>query len=197
MDHVQLIKTILTAFFAEFMDLFQKALAQEIHAESAQFLDKETFTDLPLGERKVLDMLAKVETVSGRPLVILVHIEAESRYPTNFPERMFNYYIALRLRHQILVFSIVLYFEKQGEGIWRETHREELTGKQSVQFDYDAIGLPGLDSAQNLATSNPLAFAFASQMRRGNWSRARLKYECLSRIARCDVDEARQSLLIN
>ena len=197
MDHDQLIKTILIAFFTEFLDLFLPELAQEIDAASVQFLDKETFTALPLGEKKILDVVARVETVSGRPPVILVHIEAESGYPTDFPARMFNYHITLRLRHQVLVFSIVLYLRKQGEGIWRETHREGLAGKQFIQFDCDAIGLPGLDAAQHLATGNPLAFAFAVQMKRGDWSRARLKYECLSRITRCDVDEARKSLLIN
>ncbi len=197
MDHDQLSKTILTAFFGEFIELFQKALVQAIHVDTTQFLDKETFTDLPLGEKKILDVVAKMETVSGNPPVILIHIEIESGYPTDFPERMFNYYTVLRLRHHLLIISIVVYLEKSGEGLWRETHREAPLGKQSVLFDYDAIGLPGLDAATYLATGNPLAFAFAAQMKRGDWSKGRLKYECLSRIVRCQVNEARRSLLIN
>ncbi len=197
MDHDQLSKTILTAFFGEFIELFQKALVQAIHVDTTQFLDKETFTDLPLGEKKILDVVAKMETVSGNPPVILIHIEIESGYPTDFSERMFNYYTVLRLRHHLLIISIVVYLEKSGEGLWRETHREAPLGKQSVLFDYDAIGLPGLDAATYLATGNPLAFAFAAQMKRGGWSKGRLKYECLSRIVRCQVNEARRSLLIN
>jgi hypothetical protein len=197
MDHDQLSKTILTAFFGEFIELFQKALVQAIHVDTTQFLDKETFTDLPLGEKKILDVVAKVETISGNPPVILIHIEIESGYPTAFPERMFNYYTVLRLRHHLLIISIVVYLEKSGEGLWRETHREAPLGKQSVLFESDAIGLPGLDAATYLATGNPLAFAFAAQMKRGDWSKGRLKYECLSRIVLCQVNEARRSLLIN
>ena len=112
-------------------------------------------------------------------------------------DRTFNYYTALRLSYHLPIFPIVLYLEKQGQGIWREMHREGVIGRQFVHFDYEAIGLSGLDAAEYLATGNLLAFALAAQMKRGDWSRVRLKYECLSRIPRCDVDEARKSLLIN
>ncbi len=104
MDHDQLIKTILAAFFVEFLELFYPELAQEIKVDSTQFFDKETFTDLPLGEQEILDVLAKVETVSGKPPEIFVHIEGKSGYLTNFPERMFNYYTALRLRYHLPIF---------------------------------------------------------------------------------------------
>jgi hypothetical protein len=34
-------------------------------------------------------------------------------------------------------------------------------------MSYDVIGSPGLDAAPYIATRNPLAFAFAAQMKRG------------------------------
>ncbi len=114
MDHDQLSKTILKVFFAEFLNLFQPELAQHIHPDTARFSDKETFTGLPLGEQKILDVLVEVETVSGDARKLLIHIEVESGYPTDFPERMFNYYTALRLRHHLLIVSIVVYLEKWG-----------------------------------------------------------------------------------
>jgi hypothetical protein len=197
MDHDQLSKTILKAFLGEFLTLFQPDVAQQIALETVQFLEQELFTDLPMGEKQLLDVVVKVRTVSGNPAELLIHIEVESGYPTDFPERMFTYYTALRLRHHLLIISIAVYLEKQGEGLWREPYHETVMGKSVVRFEHDAIGLPGLDAERYLATGNPLAFAFAAQMRRGDWSKARLKSECLSRIAHCAVDAARKSLLVN
>jgi len=100
---------------------------------------------------------------------------------------MFTYYTALRLRHRLRIVSIVVYLEKRGnppppfenggrgDSSGREPYDEAVMGKSVVRFEYDAIGLPGLDAAKYLATGNPLTFAFAAQMRRGEWLKARLK----------------------
>ena len=196
MDHDQLSKTILKAFFAEFLSLFVPEMAQHLALETAQFLEQELFTDLPQGKKQILDVVVKVKTVSGNPVELLIHIEVESGYPTDFPERMFTYFTVLRLRHHLLIVSIAVYLEKQGEGLWRELYQETVFSRSVVRFEHDAIGLPGLDAATYFTTGNPLAFAFAAQMKRGEWSKARLKYECLSHIVRCEVDAARKSLLI-
>jgi len=54
MDHDQLNKTILKAFFPEFLTLFQPDLAQHIRLDTVQFLEQEIFTDLPVGEKRFL-----------------------------------------------------------------------------------------------------------------------------------------------
>ena len=56
MNHDQLSKTIVKAFFAEFLTLFQPDLAQHLSLDTVQFLEQELFTDLPLGEKKLLDV---------------------------------------------------------------------------------------------------------------------------------------------
>ena len=88
---------------------------------------------------------------------------------------------------------------KEGNGLTHYALRFTFHVSRSTQ--YAIRGIPffhdPLDAATYLATGNPLAFAFAAQMKRGDWSKGRLKYECLSRIVRCQVNEARRSLLIN
>ena len=56
-DHDQVFKTLIKEFFREFMELFLPQEAAEIDFARIEFLDKETFTDAPHGEKRVMEAL--------------------------------------------------------------------------------------------------------------------------------------------
>ena len=55
--------------------------------------------------------------------------------------------------------------------------------------------MPELDAQKYLATGNPVAYALAPLMNRGNLSKAQLKAVCLSGIAQSNVTELQRALL--
>jgi hypothetical protein len=49
-SHDQLSKSLLKAFFADFLRLIDPGVASHLQVEEATFLDKEIFTDWPAGD---------------------------------------------------------------------------------------------------------------------------------------------------
>jgi len=70
MRHDQLAKTLITTFFPDFLTLVAPESARHLRLAEVSFLDKEFFTDQPTGDRRELDLLARVpEEGSGRVLL--------------------------------------------------------------------------------------------------------------------------------
>lgn len=67
--------------------------------------------------------------------------------------------------------------------------------EEAVRFQYRAFSLSGCLAADYLALPEPLAWALAALMRRGKWSRAEHKIECLRRVAGADLP-AKSSLAL-
>lgn len=59
-DHDRLFKELISTFFTEFLDLFLPEVRSYTDARSLEFLDKETFQDITAGDRRELDLLAKL-----------------------------------------------------------------------------------------------------------------------------------------
>ena len=59
-DHDQLFKQLLNAFFLEFLDLFAPELASNIDRDRLKFLPQEYFTDLIEGERRAMDLVVRI-----------------------------------------------------------------------------------------------------------------------------------------
>jgi hypothetical protein len=75
-------------------------------------------------------------------------------------------------------------------------------GRQSFErpasvFHYQVLGISGCRAEEWLARPEPVAWAFAALMRPGSWSRAKLKLECLRRIATSDVVGLRKQVLVD
>ena len=64
MMHDQLFKDLLHAFFPDFLRLFVPELAVDIDDEPITFLDGEAFTDVPVGLRRVADVVAAIGTLT-------------------------------------------------------------------------------------------------------------------------------------
>lgn len=71
-------KELLKAFFPEFLQLFCPDIAEALDFSTLRFLDKEVFTDIPMGDLREADLVAEIKTCSGEVELVLVHTEIES-----------------------------------------------------------------------------------------------------------------------
>ncbi|MBI3269603.1 MAG: hypothetical protein HYZ53_11325 [Planctomycetes bacterium] len=197
MKHDLLFKSLLRAFFRDFLRLFWPNKAARIDFRHVRFLDQEVVTDLPRGSQRWLDLVAEVSDRTGRRKTVLIHVEIEARLRACFARRMFRYYMALRMRYNREVFPIALVLSGTGRGVERAGCSDEALGDQVCAFRFWRILLPALAGAAYVSAPNPLAPAFAALMKPGGRARAQWHLECLRGIARARVNEARRSLLVH
>ena len=197
-DHDQIFKRLIEAFFREFMELFCPTEAQLIDFSTVEFLRKEHFTDVERGLRRRLDLVAKVGLKAGGEKFVLVHGEFEaSRKEQGFPRRMFKYFCQLFLRYNTEIVPIAVFSD---DARWRSPVPDHfelgLPGKTFVRFEFHLIKLKHLDYRQFLESNNPLAYALMAKMDYNRKRRVRLKADFLRLILACPVDPARRSLLV-
>jgi hypothetical protein len=104
-DHDQRLKVLLKEVFEAFFLGFFPDWAARFEFTDIDWLDKELFLAAPDGERRQLDLVARLKLRPGAPppregvndLVALVHVEIESRDSiAAFRPRMIDYYVQLR-----------------------------------------------------------------------------------------------------
>ena len=178
-QHDKIFKQLLRNFLADFLRLVLRE-PDRLDLSAPEFLDKELFAGGPHGRRREPDLLVRVGTVDGRPL--LIHVEIEARASRGMEERLWRYRNQILARYETLVLSIVIYLKRGRPGVHLET-RESGLGPDFPEFRYVAFGLEGCRAAEYLARPEPLAWAFAALMDPGPLSRAELKMACLRRIA--------------
>src|SRR5262245_44731325 len=154
-DHDQRFKTLLREFLPEFFALFFPDWVARFDFTNAEWLEQEAFLDPPGGEKRILDVVAKVPThipipdPAGRVadhslLVVNVEIESPER-ATDIRPRMLWYYEFLRRRHSLPVFPVCLFLRVALDGIGWDTYEERLWDHPLLRFEYTYIGLPALD----------------------------------------------------
>lgn len=198
--HDQLFKELIRTFFAEFLPLVAARAVERLDPARSTFLDKETFTDIPKGERRELDLVALVprRASSSSPSSAIVHVEIEAVARPGMGQRLWSYARQLRLRHFHPVLTIVVYHRGGPPGIVWETLRENQLGLELEQFTYCSWGLEKSRAEDYLARPQPVAWALAALMRSKALSRPRHKLECLRRIAaEPDLNDAQRFLLAN
>jgi len=196
MRHDQLFKAVLEPLLQDFLELFFPAVAARLDFETLRFVDKEVFANVPEGDVREADVVARLETREGAPEIILVHVEVQARPETEFPRRMFEYYALLRLHHRLPVFPVVLYL-RGGPASAVEEYKEELFGEEQLRFRYRSVALARLHAEEYVGAS-ALGAALAALMRRGK-TRDRLLFrrEMLSRVLESELDDALKYLLVN
>jgi hypothetical protein len=197
-DHDQIIKKLIQVFFREFMELFFPREARLINFRRVDFLLQEHFTDIRLGNRRVLDLVVKVGLRAGGEKYVLIHIEIESsRKEADFPRFMFKRFCQLFLRHETEIFPIGLFTD---DAVWRtrvpDFFELRFPNKTIVHFAYHLIKLKNLDHRQFLESKNPLAYALMAKMNYNRRERVRLKADFLRLILGSGIDPARQSVLV-
>ena len=196
MSHDQLSKRLLETFFPDFLRLIAPDSARRLRSGEAVFMDKELFLDWPTGNRRELDLLAKVPKEEGNA-DLLVHVEIESKASTGMDQRLWQYYMQIRLRHKLLVLPILLNLRGGRPGVGLEILEEGIEEEATGIFRYRVLGLSGCWAEEWLARPEPVAWAFAALMRSRIWSRAELKVECLRRISQSGETGFRKEVLVN
>jgi hypothetical protein len=201
-DHDQRMKVLLREFFVEFMRLFCPLWAARLDFATVAWLEKEIFPDPPRGERRAVDLLARVATsepawpLPFRDLLALVHLEVESAEKVAvFRKRMYDYYHYLSRLHNLPVLPVAVYLRVGLEGLGWDTYEEYVWEDRVVHFTYRYIGLPGLDAEQYVRQDNWLGVALSALMRMPAERRLDLGQDAWRRLIRCPENAHRRYLL--
>src|SRR5919204_1493085 len=203
-DHDQRLKVLLKEFFKQFFGCFSPAWAARFDFGDVTWLDKEVFLAPPQGERRHLDLVARVGLRPGTPppqagfaqLLALVHVEVESRESVQpFRPRMFEYYVQLRRHTGLPVLPIGLFLRVGLDGIGWDAYEEHFWGQRLLRFEYAYVGLPALDGEPYATGENLLGIALSALMRVPPERRAELYAEGLKRINRSGENDYRRYLL--
>jgi hypothetical protein len=180
-QHDKIFKQLLHAFLDDFLRLVVPETLDRLDLSSPEFLDKELFAGGPHGQRQEPDLLVRIRTVNGGPL--LIHVEIEARASPGMEERLWRYRNQIQARYDTPVLSVVLNLKRGRPGVYLRARKSDL-GPDFTGFRYVSFGLAGCQAAEYLARPEPLAWALAALMDPGSLSRAELKMACLRRIAR-------------
>jgi Domain of unknown function (DUF4351) len=204
-DHDQRLKVLLKEFFEAFIRCFFSKWADRFDFTDIDWLDKELFLSPPQGEKRQLDLVAKLKLRPGAPpirpgmtdLVALVHVEVESRESTVvFQPRMFDYYVQLRRDYRLPVLPIALFLRVGKKGIGWDAYQEHFWEEEVIRFRYAFIGLPGVPGLPYATGENLLGVALSALMELPDERRAELYAEGLKRIADSGENDYRQFLLV-
>ena len=203
-DHDQRLKVLLKEFFEAFFTGFLPTWAARFEFTEIDWLDKELFLAPPQGEKRQLDLVARLKLRPDAPppragvtdLVALVHVEVESRDSvTAFRPRMFDYYVQLRRDTGLPVFPIALFLRVGLDGAGWDAYEEHFWEQRIIRFEYAYVGLPGLPGEQYATGENLLGVALSALMRQPADRRAELYAEGLKRIAGSGENDYRRFLL--
>jgi hypothetical protein len=196
-DHDQFLKRLLEEFFGDLLRIVAPELASKLRLEDREFLESELFTSFPEGERRYLDLVARVKSVEGEPEVVLVHVEIERRARGAMGRRLLDYALQLWLKHHRPVVPVVLYLRGGKPGVTREEARVEAFGETCLVLYYRAFGLSRSAAVEYLDRPEPLAWGLAALMRRGELSSARHRLACLRPMTTADLTDKQRYLLVN
>jgi hypothetical protein len=203
-DHDQRLKVLLKEFFAQFFLCFFPSWAARFDFGELTWLDKEVFLAPPQGEKRQLDLVARLAVRPEAPppragsteLLALVHVEVESRESVQpFRPRMFEYYVQLRRDSGLPVLPIGLFLRVGLNGVGWDAYEEFFWEQRLLLFAYAYVGLPALDAEQYATGEHLLGVALSALMRVPAERRAELHAEALKRIARSGENDWRQYLL--
>jgi hypothetical protein len=203
-DHDQRFKELLREFLRDFFVTFFPDWASRFDFARAEWLEQELHLDPPQGEKRVIDLLAKVANQPaawpnppGDPHT-LIHLEIESAdAAAEFRRRMYEYYVQLRRKHRLAVLPVALFLRVGLDGTGRDAYEDRLAGWPVVRFEYLYVGLPRMDGEITCRGDNPLAIALSALMRLPKENRAAMKLAAVRRIGEIGGTEYRKMLLID
>ena len=115
---------------------------------------------------RTADVVAELQTSDGVDKLVLVHIEVELNWGSDFGERMYEYYTLLRQRYRKPIIPIAVFLHGGGDGVVEETYHEASLGRRRLQFWYESVSLAHLDAEEYVGKGNPVAAALAALMNR-------------------------------
>lgn len=194
--HDPLFKSLLRTFFAGFLRLVAPELASRVDLAAAVFLDKEFVSTAPPRTPWARGSAGPGSSGRDRSISPGSHRDRSPR-PARDGTRLRDYQRAIQGRHEDPVLSIVVYLKGGQGGICEQGLDGDLTAPGLTSFRYLSFGLSRCSAAEYLARPEPLAWALAALMERGEWSRAELKQACLSRISKSSLGPGERFELAN
>ncbi len=194
--HDPLFKRLLQRFFVDFLRIVAPDVAERLDLASPVFLDKEFSLPNPPGSR-VVDLLVCIPLLGDQGRSLLVHVEIEARARRGMGERLRDYHRWIQSRHSGQILSIVLYLRGGRGGVREEVAKDDLAGPGLPGFRYLSFGLERCPAVSYLSRPEPLAWALAALMKPAPHSRARLKLDCLLKVAEAPLDDEGRLELAN
>jgi hypothetical protein len=198
-DHDQLFKELLSTFFVEFIELFLPNVAEIMDRDSITFLPQEYFTDLITGDRKIIDLLAKVrlrnQEASEQEAFFLIHLENQSFSEADFAQRVFFYFAKLHQEYRLPIYPVVIFSFDQPKRPEVSQYQVTLADQEILRFNFTAIQLNQLSWRDFLNQPNPIAAALMAKMQIQPSDRPKVKAECLRLLATLKLDPARTRLI--
>lgn len=193
LPHDRLFKELIQTFFADFMEAFFPEVARWMDFSDVEFLQQDLFTDITAGEQRRIDILAKLK-LKGEDTVVLIHVEPQSYYQMEFPERMFIYYSRIYEKYRLPVLPIAVFsYNKRRETPSLFTVR--IRNFESIRFRYMSIHLIRKNWKEYIRSNNPVAAALLSKMGYTKKEKVQVKVEFLRMMARMELDPARMALI--
>ena len=137
-------------------------------------MDKELFLAPPQGEKRQLDLVARLELRPGSATTAARNDRSNGVGPrrarvaasiAGFRPRMFDYYIQLRRDTGLPVLPIALFLRVGADGIGWDAYEEHFWEQRIIRFEYAYVGLPALDGEQFVTGENLLGVALSALMR--------------------------------
>lgn len=196
-SHDQLFKQLFQIFLTDLLSLAEPEALLFLDTRQLRFLNPETYTHWPEGERRQVDLLAFAPTRGSGEDQFLVHVEVERNARSAMGHRLWCYANLLQGRHGVPVLTILVNLRGGIAGVTREAVRKETSYREVSVFHYTAFSLSGCRAEEYLDRPEPLAWGLASLMRPAALSRAQLKAECHRRILRAALDPHPKGVLVN
>ncbi len=199
-NHDYLAKSLLTTFFADFLDLFLPELSARLDRDSLEFLDKEVFTDITAEQKHEADLIVRArwkESLPDQPreAFFLVHVEHQSSAQSGFNKRMFRYFARLHEKFDLPIFPIALFSFDTPRRAEPESYEVGFPMLRVLDFRYHVIQLNRMNWRDFVRHSNPVASALMSQMQIEPSERAHVKLQCLRLLTTLKLDPARMQLI--
>ena len=195
LDHDANFKRLLTTFFHEFVALFLPEVGAYLDMTTPiEFLDKEIFTDITGGERREVDLIAKVR-FRDQDAFFLIHVENQANAQSNFPQRMFRYFARLHEKYDLPVYPVVVFSYDSPKRPEPRQYQVAFPDMAVLQFTYRVVQLNRLSWRSYVLQPNPLAAALMAKMKIAHKDRPRVKLECLRLLATLKLDPARSKLI--
>ncbi len=205
MEHDQRFKVLLREFLAEFLALFFPELFPHLDLSRVEWLHQEIYPWVREGETMTIDLLVRVPLLASAVSLgpdcpaldaILFHVEIESADTVvPFRKRMYRYFNFLTEEHGLNVLPIGVYLRVGLEGRGKDVYEVRVLNRKPLHFEYDYVGLPGLNGQEYLGQDNPLGIALSALMRWPRQRRAQAAVEALDRIVTGPEMPGRKMLL--
>ena len=154
-------KNIISNLFEDFISFFLPEAYKLIDFHnSVEFLEQELHKVIADKIRKgkvINDKLAKVKLKDGSEKWILIHIEIQSSFESDFSERMFTYFYRIYDKYDQKITAIAIYTGSKNPKNYSKFDYDFLGTK--VNYEFNSVKLNSYTEKELLKSNNPFAIA--------------------------------------